>query len=307
MPVALSGPLFSCHAPFPCPADERVQLERLRSELLGPDGQAGQIPSQALRVPLPLSLTDAEQQLLEAHRGKVEAWGWRWVPGAAGPLLSHAPLLWGTTLTATDLKVGSRAERGCRATPQPAAAQQSFPGLVHCIFACAACSPQLYLHLLNDTCGASGLPSGVVRVLNSKACRGAIMFGDELDQEQVGRCKQPHLRTFVRRLQQLECLTCRYSNSRADGQASFACPPLSNALQCQALLGRLSATQLCFSCAHGRPTTAPLVDLSLLRRALQLRAAAQLQGASGEVGTGGDDCGHVALSGLKAKLQQLVG
>lgn len=44
---------------------------------------------------------------------------------------------------------------------------------------------QLYLHQLHDTCGSGGLPAGVVRVLNSKACRGAIMFGDALEQEEV--------------------------------------------------------------------------------------------------------------------------
>lgn len=40
--------------------------------------------------------------------------------------------------------------------------------------------PQLYLHQLEQTCGAAGLPSAVVRVLNSKACRTAIMFGHTL-------------------------------------------------------------------------------------------------------------------------------
>ncbi|KAL4436600.1 hypothetical protein ABPG75_003739 [Micractinium tetrahymenae] len=216
----LAGPLLALvdqHA-----ADERVRLERLRDELLGPDGQPQRIASQALRTPLPLGLTDAEQQLLEAYRDRVEAWGWRWLPGLAGPLLSHAPLLWGTTLTATDLK--------------------------------------LYLHHLHDTCGAGGMPAGVLRVLNSKACRSAVMFGDELDQG-----------------------------------------------QCQALLDSLAATQLCFSCAHGRPTTAPVVNLQLLRHALQLRQAAQLPAAAGEGGGGGDAGGRVELSGLKAKLQRLQG
>ena len=47
-------------------------------------------------------------------------------------------------------------------------------------------SLQLYLHHLDSTCGAGGLPAGVVRVLNSKACRSAVMFGDRLEQGQVG-------------------------------------------------------------------------------------------------------------------------
>lgn len=114
------------HASGPCcmpPADERVQLERLRDELLGHGGHPQRTASQALRVPLPLGLTDSEQQVLEAYRHKVDAWGWRWQAGSCsgkhgssaggsssggssgGPLLTHVPLLWGTALTATDLKV----------------------------------------------------------------------------------------------------------------------------------------------------------------------------------------------------------
>lgn len=95
-----------------------MQLERLRDLLLGPDGQPRVASSQALRTPLPLDLTDAEQQLLEAYQHKAEAWGWRWVVpaqqrersngfgGQAAPVLTHVPLLWGSTLSATDLKVG---------------------------------------------------------------------------------------------------------------------------------------------------------------------------------------------------------
>lgn len=147
-------------------ADERVQLERLRDELLGADGQPcpGVARSQVLRAPLPLDLTGDEQLLLEAYATKAAGWGWRWLPpGVAGsrgssssasaggvPLLTHVPQLWGATLSGTDLK--------------------------------------LYLHHLADTCGGGGLPAAVVRTLNSKACRGAIMFGDALEQAQVGVC-----------------------------------------------------------------------------------------------------------------------
>jgi len=85
-----------------------VQLERLRDELLSPDGQPRLVASHPLRSPLALGLTEAEQQLLEAYQHKVAAWGWRWQAGGggtAGPLLTHVPLLWGSTLSATDLKV----------------------------------------------------------------------------------------------------------------------------------------------------------------------------------------------------------
>lgn len=39
---------------------------------------------------------------------------------------------------------------------------------------------QLYLHQLAGTRGACSTPPGITRLLASKACRGAIMFGDEL-------------------------------------------------------------------------------------------------------------------------------
>lgn len=49
---------------------------------------------------------------------------------------------------------------------------------------------QLYLHQLLETGGGSSSsmahqpPPGVLRVLRSKACRGAIMFGDALSRDQ---------------------------------------------------------------------------------------------------------------------------
>lgn len=39
---------------------------------------------------------------------------------------------------------------------------------------------QIYLHQLADTCGSDVLPSSVLHVLKSKACRSAVMFGDHL-------------------------------------------------------------------------------------------------------------------------------
>ena len=63
------------------------------------------------------------------------------------------------------------------------------------------------------------MPPAVTRTLNSKACRGAIMFGDRLLPSECGR-----------------------------------------------LLRALGRTQLCFSCAHGRPTMAPLGDVGAIRR-----------------------------------------
>ncbi|KAL4853064.1 Proteasome subunit alpha type-2 [Chlorella vulgaris] len=207
-------------------ADERVQLERLRDQLLSSDGQPGRVQSQVLRPPLLLGLTDAESQLLEAYTDRLAAWGWRWqrssarsVCGSPETLLTQVPLLWGTALTATDLT--------------------------------------LYLHQLHDTFGSGALPPAVVRVLNSKACRSAIMFGDRLQRT-----------------------------------------------QCQELLVDLAQSQLCFSCAHGRPTAAPLVDLQLLRRALHLRRAALLDTDAAAPGT--SSAGAPGLLALKSRLLRML-
>ena len=93
--------------------------------------------------------------------------------------------------------------------------------------------------------------------------------------------------------------------------ASFPPPGFPSIPQCQGLLDNLAATQLCFSCAHGRPTTVPVVDLRLLQQALRLqaeaRAAAAGGGNSGSVDGGAVAAGQpLGLSGLKARLQALV-
>ena len=98
---------------------------------------------------------------------------------------------------------------------------------------CAFLPLQMYLHQLRETSGAAGTPPGVLRVLKSKACRGAIMFGQEL----------------------------------GPGQQ-------------QQLLDNLAKTHLCFCCAHGRPTTAPLAELSvykMLRRGITAEDGQQSQ------------------------------
>jgi DNA mismatch repair ATPase MutL len=176
-------------------SDERVQLQRLRDQLLSSDGQPGRVQSQVLRAPLLLGLTDAESQLLEAYADRVAAWGWRWQPssarsdcGSPETLLTHAPLLWGIALTTTDLTVGpARLNIACYSAC--AARIMSFwakPFDRVCrALPCLLSPPQLYLHQLHDTFGSGALPPAVVRVLNSKACRGAIMFGDRLQHTQV--------------------------------------------------------------------------------------------------------------------------
>ncbi|KAK6258077.1 hypothetical protein SCA6_012551 [Theobroma cacao] len=76
-----------------------------------------------------------------------------------------------------------------------------------------------FLQQLADTDGSSTMPPSIIRILNSKACRGAIMFGDSLLPS-----------------------------------------------ECSLIVEELKQTSLCFQCAHGRPTTVPVVKLEALHR-----------------------------------------
>ena len=96
-----------------------------------------------------------------------------------------------------------------------------------------------------------------MRVLNSKACRSAIMFGHDL-----------------------------------------------LPAQCQGLVERLAGTELWSCCAHGRPTTSPVVDLAALRRGLATLARSRL---GVEPGAAAAAAVLTPLPLLKAKLAAAVG
>ncbi|KAJ8427830.1 hypothetical protein Cgig2_001641 [Carnegiea gigantea] len=78
-----------------------------------------------------------------------------------------------------------------------------------------------FLEQLADTDGSSTIPPAILRILNYKACRGAIMFGDKLLPS-----------------------------------------------ECNLIVEELKHTSLCFQCAHGRPTTVPLVNLEALHKSI---------------------------------------
>ena len=121
--------------------------------------------------------------------------------------------------------------------------------MLGCLELSRSCNLQVYLHQLGDTHGSALLPPAVIRILNAKACRSAIMFGDLL------------LPT-----------------------------------ECAQLITALKATQLCFSCAHGRPTMAPLVHLQAFRNQV-------LMSSTGAFSTNVEGDGSV---GLRDRLQNLL-
>ncbi|MCO5589416.1 hypothetical protein L7F22_043383 [Adiantum nelumboides] len=135
-------------------ADERIRLEQLRKEVLGD----GQHLCTLLDHPKKLSLNMGDQELLLTYKAQVEEWGWRFKTIVKG-------------------KNGKRYEQGQHensnvlVTAVPSILGESLHSVEHLLE---------YLHQLTTTDGTSAPPPAVQRVLASKACRGAIMFGDHL-------------------------------------------------------------------------------------------------------------------------------
>ena len=147
-------------------ADERVQLEALLRATVQPCGRplAGSVGERALRPPARLVLTPHEHAMLRRHRARLAEWGWRLREegmDARTLMLDAMPQL-------QSVDLGERAMLE-------------------------------YAQALQDTAGGSTLaPPAVLRVLASKACRRAIMFGDTLSVpqcqallEELARCEQP--------------------------------------------------------------------------------------------------------------------
>ncbi|WIA33776.1 hypothetical protein OEZ86_006889 [Tetradesmus obliquus] len=186
----------------------------------------------------------AESKALAQYRQQVEAWGWQveQQDGAAGAAAAGAAA---ADAAAAAGSVNSSAL--LKQVPVVAGVQLGTFDL------------QLYLHQLLETGGSASQPlPGVVRVLKSKACRSAIMFGKLLSRQ-----------------------------------------------QCVDLVQQLGQAELCFCCAHGRPTTVPLVDLVALQRRMQQQAHARSLGqAAQQAGRCGER--HGAMHGLAGKLRALL-
>lgn len=137
-------------------ADERIRLEQLRKEVLEAEERKR---ITFLEYEEELVLPAGGVQLLQCYSNQIEKWGWRYkkVYHKEGPLrrkarhlhrssckaiLTAVPCILGVDLTAEDLSE--------------------------------------YIQQLVQTDGSSAAPSAVMRILNFKACRGAIMFGDTL-------------------------------------------------------------------------------------------------------------------------------
>ncbi|KAF5958745.1 hypothetical protein HYC85_005970 [Camellia sinensis] len=175
-------------------ADERIRLEELRQKVL-----SGEMKTVTyLDTEQKLVLPEIGYQLLHNYADQIQNWGW----------LCNIRSL-GSRSFKKNLNLLHR---------QPTVVTLN---AVPCIVGVNLTDVDLleFLQQLADTDGSSTIPPSVHRVLNSKACRGAIMFGDTLLPS-----------------------------------------------ECSLIVEELKQTSLCFQCAHGRPTTVPLVNLEALHR-----------------------------------------
>ena len=143
-------PAVSGHVLYLCEqhaADERCRLEALQSRLQAHPEEV--LVSRPHAQPQQLDLGPAEEAVVLAYRARLEQWGWRLglgrgaEGGQSGARLLASPEVLGESLTPADLRE--------------------------------------FAEQLEASSGADALPPSVQRLLNSKACRSAIMFGEALD------------------------------------------------------------------------------------------------------------------------------
>ncbi|KAL6959813.1 hypothetical protein U1Q18_039969 [Sarracenia purpurea var. burkii] len=175
-------------------ADERVRLEELRQKVLSGEKKTVTYLDTGKKLVLP----EIEYQLLHNYSEQIQNWGWL--------CNIHSP---GSRSFKKNLNLLHRSQSGVTLLAVP------------CILGVNLTDVDLleFLQQLADTDGTSTIPPSVHRVLNLKACRGAIMFGDTLLPS-----------------------------------------------ECSLIVEELKQTSLCFQCAHGRPTTVPLVNLEALHK-----------------------------------------
>ncbi|GER51106.1 MutL DNA mismatch repair protein [Striga asiatica] len=184
-------------------ADERIRLEALRLKVLS--GEMKTITY--LDAEQQMALPEFGYQLLQNYAAQIQSWGWMCNIHSqdASSFSKHLDFLHKQQTVVKLLAV-----------PRILDVDLTDADLLE------------FLQQLVDTDGSSTMPPSVHRVLNNKACRGAIMFGDSLLPS-----------------------------------------------ECSLLVDELKRTSLCFQCAHGRPTTVPLVNLDLLHDRIANLCSAQ--------------------------------
>ncbi|PKU73063.1 DNA mismatch repair protein MLH3 [Dendrobium catenatum] len=194
--VSAAGILLDMDPLFQHAADERIRLEDLRKKVLHGELQS----STYLNPEHELILPEMGYQLLQKYAEQIKKWGW--ICNIQSQFSDS--FTWGMDFLR---------QHECRATlvavPHILGTDLTGKDLLE------------YIEQLVETDGSSIIPPAVLRVLNYKACRGAIMFGDALLPS-----------------------------------------------ECSLIVEELKATSLCFQCAHGRPTTVPLLNMVALHEQL---------------------------------------
>uniref|UniRef100_A0A0E0IND2 MutL C-terminal dimerisation domain-containing protein n=1 Tax=Oryza nivara TaxID=4536 RepID=A0A0E0IND2_ORYNI len=173
-------------------ADERIRLEELRRKVLSDDGRG----ITYLDSEEDLVLPETGFQLFQKYMQQIQSWGW--IINSTNSCESFKK----------NMNVLRRQSRRLTLAAVPCILGVTLPGK----------DLMDFIQQLDDTDGSSAIPPAVIRILNFKACRGAIMFGDPLLPS-----------------------------------------------ECSLIIEELKATSLCFQCAHGRPTTVPIVNVASLR------------------------------------------
>eukprot|EP00955_Chlamydomonas_euryale_P010137 108613-Chlamydomonas_euryale.AAC.7 len=232
--------------------DERIRYEQLTAAVLAalplpasgprssPSHSGDILSSVQLKDPQIMSADGNEAAAWHEYINVVQRWGWslkaflvardpcgnKDVGTSTCPkyALTHVPCVLGVQLNSMDMRVSSQLMAPIRALN----CNQNMPHLmndnVSYMMPNTRVPPgmQLFLSQLAETRGADNVPEAVVRVLKSKACRSAVMFGDVLPKS-----------------------------------------------ACIGLIDALRRTKLWSSCAHGRPTLAPIVSLPCFEGLIQ--------------------------------------
>ncbi|XP_055803099.1 DNA mismatch repair protein MLH3-like isoform X3 [Solanum dulcamara] len=174
-------------------ADERIRLEELREKVLSGQKRTTTYLDSEQELVMP----EIGYQLLHNYADQIQNWGW----------ICNIHSQASRSFTSRNLNLIHKQPTSVTLLAVP------------CILGVNLTDVDLleFLQQLADTDGSSIVPPSVNRVLNNKACRSAIMFGDALLPS-----------------------------------------------ECSLIVEELKQTSLCFQCAHGRPTTVPLVNMGAL-------------------------------------------
>jgi DNA mismatch repair protein MLH3 len=145
-------------------ADERVRLEQFEAQVFGPSGSEKNVDVVEHEPPLLLSLNAREQETVVYFESEIRSWGFGFSMDNQVARLTHTP------------KIDTRV-----------ATSEDFREYLH------------LLHRSNPSDVSRVLrPPVITRLLHSRACRSAIMFGDYLSisqcqdiLDQLSQCQLP--------------------------------------------------------------------------------------------------------------------